>query len=386
MQTIEITPTPEVTKDKGDSLELAVEHIFRAAKFVTERNVMMATYEVDIKATVGDRTIVVECKNYQNSNLTVRNLIHQWSSKNQLIRAHKVILVLAGVSVSNADYDLAHSLDMEIWNQDVISELFTLSLRPEELREKLLTKIALQPLTIAERYRDEIIYLVIKPMLSHIHVDHEKIYWHFNKWLRAHILTELQMEKTTREERIKHIQLFEKSKTKKGFLNITTKRKEIDYWKIVYEELKEKNILNPERQESYLVYMNDLTEEYSRQFDFFQSGDHLLKAEKLIKSRLYQAINAGEECHFHTSEGLIKAYSKSEMYVIHVPDITEKEGNILNWILTSEYFEQVNDKTQIKEYFWVTSSFNELADKVYRIFTEYFNEANLGTLKDANIK
>ena len=104
-----------LAKERGDSLELAIEHIFKVANFQTERNVFIAKYEIDVKATIGDRTIVIECKNYQDSNMTIRNLIHQWNSKNQLIGAHKIILVLAGLKIKETDLALATEFDMELF-------------------------------------------------------------------------------------------------------------------------------------------------------------------------------------------------------------------------------------------------------------------------------
>ncbi len=276
-------------KGKGDSLELAVEHIFKVARFTTERNVFVAKYEIDIKAQIGDRTIIVECKNYQNSNMVIRNLIHQWNSKNQIIKAHKIIIVITGLPVKEGDYVLASEFDIEIWTQDDISDLFNLSLKPEELRAKLLEKISLKPLTISERYRDYITYLVIKPLLTNLISREESNYWYFNKWLRSHNLTELQMININKEERLNHIKLFEGSKTKKGFLNIKIKRKQIDYWNTVQEQLANNIVLNVETQNRYLFYMNDLLSEYKSQKEFFVSGDYFLRTQKLIKSRLFNA-------------------------------------------------------------------------------------------------
>lgn len=325
-----------IAKERGDSLELAVEHIFRVAKFKTERNVFIAKYEIDVKATIGDRTIIVECKNYQNSNLTIRNLIHQWNSKNQLIKAHKIIIILAGLSIKETDYSLASEFDIELWSQDDISELFNLSLKPDELRQRLLDKISLKPITIAERYRDSVTYLVIKPLLSNQIIEEEKLFWFFNKWLRAHILTELQMVETTKDERAKLIELFEGSKTKKGFLNITKKRKEVDYWNTVLEQLTSQEILSRERQDTYLSYMNDLMEEFNSQKQFFNSEDYLGQAKKLIASRLQNAIYLGQICSFKTArmQNTVRVtFLEDGNFSIHITQINETQGNILNWIL-----------------------------------------------------
>lgn len=377
-----------IAKERGDSLELAVEHIFRVANFKTERNVFIAKYEIDVKATIGDRTIIVECKNYQNSNLTIRNLIHQWNSKNQLIKAHKIIIILAGLSIKETDYSLASEFDIELWSQNDISELFNLSLKPDELRQKLLDKISLKPITIAERYRDSVTYLVIKPLLSNQIIEEEKLFWFFNKWLRAHILTELQMVETTKDERAKLIELFEGSKTKKGFLNITKKRKEVDYWNTVLEQLTSQEILSRERQDTYLSYMNDLMEEFNSQKQFFNSEDYLGQAKKLIASRLQNAIYLGQICSFKTArmQNTVRVtFLEDGNFSIHITQINETQGNILNWILTSEYSQVYNEPAKTNDYFWLCSSFQETSEKIFRIFTEYYEISSSDSIKDLTL-
>jgi len=377
-----------IAKERGDSLELAVEHIFRVANFKTERNVFIAKYEIDVKATIGDRTIIIECKNYQNSNLTIRNLIHQWNSKNQLIKAHKIIIILAGLSIKETDYSLASEFDIELWSQDDISELFNLSLKPDELRQRLLDKISLKPITIAERYRDSVTYLVIKPLLSNQIIEEEKLFWFFNKWLRAHILTELQMVETTKDERAKLIELFEGSKTKKGFLNITKKRKEVDYWNTVLEQLTSQEILSRERQDTYLSYMNDLMEEFNSQKQFFNSEDYLGQAKKLIASRLQNAIYLGQICSFKTArmQNTVRVtFLEDGNFSIHITQINETQGNILNWILTSEYSQVYNEPTKTNDYFWLCSSFQETSEKIFRIFTEYYEISSSDSIKDLTL-
>ena len=377
------------TKERGDSLELAIEHIFKVARFKTERNVFITGYEIDVKATIGDRTIVIECKNYQNSDLTIRNLIHQWNSKNNLIRAHKIILVLAGISIHDNDYALASSFDMELWNQNDISELFNLSLKPDELRKKLLSKISLKPLTISERYRDEITYLVIKPLLSNSIINEELLFWYLNKWLRSYILTELQMVDTNPDLRAKHIELFEGTKTKKGFLNITTKRKEFDYWNAVYIKLKNQEVLGKEQQKNYIFYMNDLLDEYQTQKLFFEKEDYLITTKRLITSRLQNAISFGEKCKFTLSQmqnSVIITPYETEVISIHITNITETQGNILNWILTSEFSKIIDGLTKENKFTWFCNSFIETVEKVFRIFTEYYSISENDSIRDLSIE
>lgn len=378
------------TRQRGDSLELAVEHIFSVAGFKTTRNVLIAKYEIDVQAEIGDRKVIIECKNYQNSSLTIRNLIHQWNSKNQVIQAHKIIIALAGLSIKEDDYILATEFDIELWSQDDLSELFNLSLKPDKLRKKLIEKIDLSPLTIAERYRESITYLVIKPLLSNYLISEEILYWHFNRWLRAHILTELQMTETKAVERANLIELFEGSKTKKRFLNLVTKkRKELEYWDTVYKQLKSNDILSRERQDYYLKHMDDLLDEYDAQKDFFQSSDYLLKTKKLISSRLQNALLTGQKCSFeigNINNSVKVIFTENEYIGIHITSINETESNILNWIMTSQCNPQTNEKGEIFAYKWVCSSLKEATEKVYRIFTEYYEISKNSQLKDTEIK
>ena len=365
------------TRQKGDSLELAIEYIFNTAGFKTERNVFIAKYEIDVKASIGDRTIIIECKNYQDSSLTIRNIIHQWNSKNEIIKAHKIIIALAGLEIKDADYQLANEFNIELWSQADLTEFFNLSLNPQELRKKLLEKISLAPLTISERYRDNVNFLVTKPLLSGIVIPKEEIYWYFNRWLRAYILTELQMSETTADERSKLIELFEGSKTKKVFFKLVSqKRKEVEYWNAVKEQLSTKSLLSKERQNAYLNHMNNLIKEYLAQSKFFESDDILLKSRKLISSRLYYALRRGESCSFKTTsmQNRVKVLFEHEDNIeIIITEISETESNILNWIMTSQCVQIRGETEDSFLYKWTCSSLNDAIEKVYRIFTEYYS-------------
>lgn len=380
--------TEITSKEKGNSLENAVEHIFRAAKFTTEKNVFIAKYEIDVKATIGDRTIIIECKNYQNSSLTIRNLVHQWNSKNQLIGAHKVVIVLAGMVIKESDRMLANEFDMDLWDENDLSELFSLTLKPDQLRSRLLEKISLKPITIAERYREEITQLVIKPLLTNSLITKESLYWHFNRWLRSHILTELQMDETTYEERTKHIELFEKNKTKKVFLTIKSQRNQFDYWNTVLNQMANSEILSLEKQQKYLSYMEDLVDEYKNQQSFFKGDDYKIILRRLISSRLRNAIFLNQTCRFKINKNFTEtkvAYLGDGTHSIKITSIGFAEANILNWILTSHYHVITNKDNKKNEFVWFSSSFEETTEKVYRIFIEFLNISPKDTISDLEL-
>lgn len=378
------------SRSKGNSLELAVDHIFSVAGFKTERNVFIANYEIDVKATIGDRQIFIECKNYQNGSLSVRNLIHQWSSKNEILRAHKIIMAITGVKISDADYSLASGLDIEIWNQDDLTELFNLSLRPDQLRSRLIEKIDLRPLTIAERYRDDITYLVIKPLLSESRLSKDELFWYFNHYLRGFILTELQLSETTAQERAKLIELFEGNKKKKEFFNlITKKRTPVDYWLKVEEQLKSNNLLSRDRQDAYLSYMANILREYEAQKEFFNSGDYLARTKKLIAVRLQNALLSGQECDFRVAElvnRILVDLSNLESVTIKITGINFEQSQVLNWIMTSQSLPSYNSEKEVFAYEWECSSLSDTCEKVYRILTEYAGINSSSKLYDRKIE
>lgn len=376
-------------KQKGDSLEMAIEHIFNVAGFTTERQVFIANYEIDVKAEIGDRTIIIECKNYQNSSLTIRNLIHQWNSKNQIIRAHKIIIALAGMNIKDSDYTLANELNIELWSQDDISELFNLSLKPNDLREKLIEKVSFKPLTINERYRDNITYLIIKPLLSSSVLLDEELFYNFNRWLRAFILTELQIDDTSPEERANLIELFEGNKTKKSFFNLIKKnRTEVEYWDRVKDQLESNVILSKERQNKYLSYMDALLSEYDYQSTFFDNNSLYDQSHKLISTRLYNALILGQNCKFKTSSmqnSVSIDFVDENTINITVSNLTIVEGNIFDWVMTSQSYKSEESNDNRYNYTWICSSLNETSEKVYRIFTEYYQISSDIKLRDLEI-
>jgi Holliday junction resolvase len=61
---------------KGTLLEKNVERLLRLSGLSPERNVIINTYEIDVFVIYKNKRIAFECKQYEKSGLTVRNLIH----------------------------------------------------------------------------------------------------------------------------------------------------------------------------------------------------------------------------------------------------------------------------------------------------------------------
>ena len=382
----------ETTKDKGSALEKSVEFVFQSAGFETKRNVRLAKYEIDVLAEIGDRNIIIECKNFQSSNLTIRNIIHQWNSKNKIIKANKIIIVIAGVKVKSSDKELASKFDIEIWNDSDLTDFFNLTLKPTQLREELLKKISFRPITISELYRDEIAGIVITPHLTRYIEDEEETYRLFNHWLRSFIRTELQINGTSKEERMMHIELFEGTKEKRGFFNLfKVKRKESKYWETVIKRLQKETILDKKYQDKYHGYMIDLIEEYNTQNAYYDEENNERKIKKLIVDRLYNSLLFDDGvCDFGFVSGntvRVEAIDEGK-FVISVENINDKQANLINWVLTSEYFfsqKMINETTFKNIYSWNCQSLDEASDKIYRVLDEFYSYTSSDELRDFSL-
>ena len=379
------------SKSRGDALEKSVEFIFGSAGFKTQRNVRLSKYEVDVLAEIGDRKIVIECKNYQESSLTIRNIVHQWNSKNQIIKANKVILVLAGLNIKESDHQLAEQFDMELWDEKDLTSLFNLSLRPDVLRHELLEKVSFKPISISEIYRREISNIVLSSTLSGTPENKERTFQLFNHWLRVFIRTELQLAGVSKDDRLKHLELFEGSKEKGALFNILKiKRKESEYWDVLKNRLRDEKILSDEKQKSYLKIMDELMEEYKNQNYHYSSGIHEEKVRKLILGRLSGAMFNNESfCRFGFDKLRIVevVLLDEEYFCINIEGIGDKQANIINWILTSEYSINKKENNSIsKEFFsWTVRSLPEVTEKVYRILEEFFGYKEYENLRDYNL-
>ncbi len=125
-------------------LERNVKKILSSAGFNPRLRADLEGYEIDVYVEYKSERIIFECKQYERSSLTVRNLIHQWSGKQEELGVDKVVLVLVGVSVSEDDYELAERRDMKIWEGETVNNLLDEALEEEEgLKERILRRLGL---------------------------------------------------------------------------------------------------------------------------------------------------------------------------------------------------------------------------------------------------
>lgn len=383
------------SKSKGDALEQNVEYLFKTAKFKTSRNVKKASYEIDVLAELGDRRIVIECKNYQSSSVTIRNLLHQWSSKNRIINAHKVILVIARVTIKESDKELANSLDISLWGEEDLAELFKESLKPETFRQKLLDNISLRPLSISERYSLDIsIELCGFAFSPSKQITSELKYYRLIPLLRSFILTELEMLDTDSILRNAHIDLFELTKITKGGRFSGDKRLgRQEYWKSLKQRLtsSEANLIGIDEniRGRYLGYMLELEREWDNQQALFFESEPSSRYSTHLLYRIMLSIITNTSFSFsaYTNQNSeIRVDVLEDGFLIEVPRISEAQAETLEWILTSSYFKMDKDISNGADRFlWYSSNIHDLREKLQRILFEFHRIDDDDSLCDTSV-
>ena len=131
-----------MAKRMGTLLEKDLLRIFNLIGFDAEHSKIIKGYEIDVFAEdkKDNLSIVIQCKQYERSQLNVRDLIHQWSGKNKIIGADKVLIAIYGVDVSEKDKQLAREVGMSIWDEEDIESYFNLATEKKQEARKIILK------------------------------------------------------------------------------------------------------------------------------------------------------------------------------------------------------------------------------------------------------
>ncbi len=113
---------------KGTLLEKNVEQLLRLSGFNPQLNKIRNGYEIDIFLRYKNIKIAFECKQYERSTLAIRNLIHQWDSKNKELNFDKIVLILIGCDISSKNYQLAKKYGIIIWDEQKLTNLLDKSI------------------------------------------------------------------------------------------------------------------------------------------------------------------------------------------------------------------------------------------------------------------
>lgn len=134
-----------MARRSGSFLEGSVVRLFKLAGFEPKRNVKLHGYEIDVFVKYKTHDIIIECKQRDRGGLVVRNLIHEWHSKNELIRASRVVLAITGVDINKNAYDLAKKYGIIIWDETKLEKLIDEAVgKTDRVKEKLLREMNLE--------------------------------------------------------------------------------------------------------------------------------------------------------------------------------------------------------------------------------------------------
>jgi len=383
------------SKHKGDILEKNVEFLFNNAGFKTSRNIKISSYEIDVLAEIGNRRIIIECKNYQSSSITVRNIIHQWSSKNTIIKSHKVVIVISGIEIAERDRALAKELLITIWDDTDLSRLFVLSNKGEEkLRLKLLEDIDVQSLSIAEINHYDIVFELFKESFNWQKINSTVLkYSKLYKILKEHIITNLNLEGADVHKLKCHADLFEKIRydeiREKG-----SHQYRPDYiWDKIKLQLKNDdgglNNIDIESSELYINYMNELEEYWDGLRELFMSDSiQDLSSKIYARLELFKVDYETFMLHFGIDnfQRSVKIYGEEGFYFLEVVSISDKDADTLDWIFAGEHLKKkLLENAGPNRFVWFFSSTDDLRDRICRLVIDFWGFSDVVNVIDREI-
>lgn len=150
----------------GTLLERNVEQLLRLSGFNPQLNKICNSYEIDVFLSYKNLKIGFECKQYERSTLAIRNLIHQWDSKNKELNFDKIVLILIGCDISNKDYQLAKKYGIIIWDEQKLTNLLDKSIEKRiENKYAILKELGIKTDEIKEVEKEKIEIEVTKQQI-----------------------------------------------------------------------------------------------------------------------------------------------------------------------------------------------------------------------------
>lgn len=360
---------------KGTLLESQVESIFSSAGFDTSTNEFHSDYEIDVYAEMGDIDVVAECKQYENSSLSVRNLIHEWNGKNESIEADVVILVIYGQEIKDKEKQLAEENSIQIWDENDIEKL--LNKDDEKIKEFIFDNLPLREQKIGDAYRTKIRKLVWKPYLEGSdRIDEDFAHEELLLMVKQRIRRELYQKGTSRRERQNHISFFEQVE-KSGLIRSSIKIKSS---KEKFDKIKRKlensdSPFNEDREERYLDYLQSVEEEFEDAKGYYLESEGREQVERLVKARLKHLMKYGGVVAFAPRKGNKPVNATRQDAKPSLDFEIMKAGDLetIRWILTKEgAYKQVEDETRLKDI--VSFTYDDIEDAtkaVIRVIDEY---------------
>ncbi len=119
---------------KGALLEELVTALFKRAGFNVETYTNKYGFEVDVLATKGNYNIIIECKQYEAADLSVKSLLFEWESKGRFAKANKTIIITTARNVNKYHYELAKKLGVCLIDDNTLNMLNSLGDKKLKIR------------------------------------------------------------------------------------------------------------------------------------------------------------------------------------------------------------------------------------------------------------
>lgn len=368
---------------KGSLLEKEVQSILESAGFETERNKFVKGYEVDIFAKVRDSNVIIECKQYEQSNLSVRNLIHEWKGKNKYIGADIIVLAIYGQKITDEEKKLAEENNLVIWDEKKLDSFLTMN--EDKYRDYILEELTSKLKSLGESYEWPIKQLVWEPYLKNKDTSAKRVQGNFYNWLKKRIRRKLREEGSNKTERQSHITFFEHF-SEDGLIrsNIDVKSDSKRY-KMLVERLEDNdNEFDSDRIKEYIEYVNSLNEELDSAKDYYLNSEGREQLSRLIHSRIIHTNISGIQASFEdfNQSPTIEVCSNGSLVVINVGKPNKKDEEELKWVLTREGInykieekdQRGNINTVLEELVFVYYDIEEATDAIIRVFDEYYEK------------
>ncbi|WEL19975.1 hypothetical protein [Candidatus Nanohalococcus occultus] len=361
---------------KGSLLEKQVDTVFSSAGFESETNVRLSGYEVDVHAEMGDLEVIVECKQYESSNLNVKNRIHEWKGKNESIGADCVVLAVYGQEIKDGEREIAEDAGMEIWGQERIEDL--LQKNEEDRKEFLFTRLDVEQKELGVSYRRKIRKLVWKPYLEGDRVDADVAHEKLLLMVKRRIRRELNQQSVTRGERRRHINVFENIK-KDGLIrsNIDVKSSSEKFDRIKKKLDAGETELAEGRQEKYLRYLESVESGFKDAKSRYLDSEGEKQVRRLVKSRMAHLLKYGADVEFcpRRRDKPINASRSNGKISLDFEIDNPGDLETIRWILTREGSYRQEEKENGLKRDVVSFSYDGVesaTEAVLRIMNEYY--------------
>lgn len=366
-----------MSERQGSLLEKQIATIFSSSGFETENNVKIAGYEIDVHAEMGDLEIVIECKQYENSHLNVRNRIHEWQGKNKSVDADIVVLAVYGQEIKDEEKQMAKDKGMRIWDKNIIQKL--MNKEPEERKNFIFSNLPIEKKEdLGKSYKKDIQKLVWKPYLEGDKVNNDYSYEQLLFMVKQRVRRELYQKGSTKPQRRQHIEIFE-NVTRKGLIrsNISVKDSEERFKKIEGKISENNTALNDSKEEKYSRYLKSVHKKYLESKKYYLQSNGQKQVRRLVESRLEHLMKYGGEVEFSPRARNKPITASRQNGKISLNFQIKNAGDLENirWILTREGSKKVRENENGRRKVAVSFRYqdvDEAVDATVRIMDEYY--------------